>query len=399
MARGSTDVPSRRASSVTSKSVASKAGSAAGKTRSAAGKAAHTASGGLSGSNPAVDRLKGEVQNLVGAVGERTVSSLRDRVSGAADRLTDYVENGAGPGLMAAVRGTRDLAEGKSPAKSALDAGATGLKEKIGGLFGRGGKGGRKGAQPKATNIIESIDVGVPVSVAYDQWTRFTDFPGFMKKVENVEQASDETLRWRAKIFWSRREWESTIVSQVPDDKIVWRSKGAKGHVDGAITFHELAPNLTRIVMVLEYHPQGLFERTGNLWRAQGRRARLELKHFQRHVMTQTILKPEEIEGWRGVIEDAQVVQQPGERDQDEEEEPRERDRVEEAEEEETAEKPEPRKRPRAGAGGRRTRSSLASEDDLENENDLENEDDSGRRSRSSGTSRSGRSTRTRSGR
>src|SRR5579883_3465100 len=216
MARGSTDVPSRRASSVTSKSVASKAGSAAGKTRSAAGKAAHTASGGLSGSNPAVDRLKGEVQNLVGAVGERTVSSLRDRVSGAADRLTGYVENGAGPGLMAAVRGTRDLAEGKSPAKSALDAGATGLKEKIVGLFGRGGKGGRKGAQPKATNIIESIDVGVPVSVAYDQWTRFTDFPGFMKKVENVEQASDEMLRWRAKIFWSRREWESTIVSQVP---------------------------------------------------------------------------------------------------------------------------------------------------------------------------------------
>jgi hypothetical protein len=62
-------------------------------------------------------------------------------------------------------------------------------------------------------------------------------------------------------------------------------------------------------VVVLEYHPQGMFEHTGNLWRAQGRRARLELKHFQRHVMTNAVLHPEEIEGWRGVIEDGEVVQ------------------------------------------------------------------------------------------
>ena len=67
----------------------------------------------------------------------------------------------------------------------------------------------------------------------------------------------------------------------MPDSHIVWRSKGAKGHVDGAVTFPELGPNLTRVLLVLEYHPQGLFERTGNLWRAQGRRARLEFKHFR----------------------------------------------------------------------------------------------------------------------
>ena len=60
--------------------------------------------------------------------------------------------------------------------------------------------------------------------------------------------------------------------------------------------------------MVLEYHPQGMFERTGNLWRAQGRRVRLELKHFQRHVMAHALLSPDEVEGWRGVIEDGEVV-------------------------------------------------------------------------------------------
>jgi hypothetical protein len=129
-----------------------------------------------------------------------------------------------------------------------------------------------------------------------------------MKKVENVEQAQDYKLNWKAQIFWSHRTWEATIIDQRPDERIVWRSKADKGHVDGAVTFHELGPNLTRIVLVLEYHPQGLFEQTGNICRAQGRRVRLELKHFQRYVTTNTLLHPDELEGWRGVIEDSKVV-------------------------------------------------------------------------------------------
>jgi hypothetical protein len=130
-----------------------------------------------------------------------------------------------------------------------------------------------------------------------------------MKKVENVDQVEDEKLHWKAQVFWSHREWEADIIEQIPDERIVWRSKGAKGHVDGAVTFHELPPEMTRILLVLEYHPQGLFEHTGNLWRAQGRRTRLELKHFRRHVMTNAILHPGEIEGWRGVIKDGEVVE------------------------------------------------------------------------------------------
>jgi hypothetical protein len=94
----------------------------------------------------------------------------------------------------------------------------------------------------------------------------------------------------------------------VADSHIVWRSTGAKGHVDGAITFTALGPNSTRVLLVMEYWPKGLFERTGNLWRAQGRRARLEFKHFRRHAMTSAILRQEEIEGWRGEIRDSEVV-------------------------------------------------------------------------------------------
>ena len=254
--------------------------------------------------NP-LDRLRSEATGLVGAFGDRALSSLRDRVEDAAGHLTDIGNGEAAPGMKAALSGAKSLAEGESPAKSAVGAGLTAVKEKVKNMFGKGGGGKGK----KITNIVESIDVGVPVKLAYNQWTQFTDFPSFMKKVESVEQADDDKLNFKAQVLWSHRTWESTILEQQPDDKIVWRSKGAKGYVDGAVTFHELAPNLTRVLVVLEYHPQGLFEHTGNMWRAQGRRVRLELKHFRRHVMTESILHSEEVEGWRGRISDGDVKQ------------------------------------------------------------------------------------------
>jgi hypothetical protein len=262
------------------------------------------------GNGAAQDRggqLKGELQNLLGELADLAMVAARDTIGSATQRLTDYAEQGGGPGLMAAVTGAKSLSEGKSPARSMLSAGWAGLKQKLGG-GGKGGKGGQ-GKGLKVTNIVESIDVGVPVRMAYNQWTQFADFPSFMKKVEGVNQEEDTKLSWKAQIFWSHRSWESTIIKQIPDERIVWRSEGDKGHVDGAVSFHEIGPNLTRILLVLEYHPQGFFEGTGNLWRAQGRRARLELKHFRRHVMTQTVLRPDELEGWRGVIEDGEVVQ------------------------------------------------------------------------------------------
>ena len=74
------------------------------------------------------------------------------------------------------------------------------------------------------------------------------------------------------------------------------------------MSFTALGPNLTRVLLVLEYWPKGLFERTGNLWRAQGRRARLEFKHFRRYAMTNVLLRQEEVEGWRGEIRDSEVV-------------------------------------------------------------------------------------------
>jgi uncharacterized membrane protein len=258
----------------------------------------------------ATDQLKQELRGLAGAVGERVVASVGDKVGGTADRLTEYAEQG-GPGLKAALTGGSKLAEGKSPAKAALGAGFTGVKEKVkNAVSSIGGGGGGGKTKIKMINIVESIDIGVPVRVAYNQWTQFKDFPTYMKKVESVEQESDGKLNWRAQIFLSHRSWQATITEQIPDRRIVWQSEGEKGKVDGTVTFHELAPELTRILLLMEYHPQGFFEKTANAWRPQGRRARLELKHFRRHAMTQTILHPEEVTGWRGEIRDGEVVRQ-----------------------------------------------------------------------------------------
>ncbi|MFC7550755.1 SRPBCC family protein [Plantactinospora sp. GCM10030261] len=254
-------------------------------------------------------RLASAVQNLAGAATERALTAVSERVGAATGRLTEYAtQGGGGPDLAAAATGVQKLAGGSSPMKAGLAAGLTGAKEKIKAAVGKGGQGSKDKGKIKITNIIESIDVGVPARVAYNQWTQYEDFPSFMKKVEDVGRDGDEKTTWKAQVLWSHRTWEATVVEQVPDERIVWKSKGEKGHVDGTVSFHELTPDLTRILVVLEYHPQGFFEHTGNLWRAQGRRVRLELKHFVRHVMTRAVLDPDQVEGWRGEIRDGEVV-------------------------------------------------------------------------------------------
>ncbi len=258
-------------------------------------------------------RLKAEAGNLAGAMAGRVLESVVGRIEGSTGRLKEYAENGGGPGLKAALTGASKLAEGESGSHAMLSAGTSAAKQAVGGVFGKGkgkggGGGGGGGSGLKVTNIVESIDVGAPLRLVYDQWTEFAGFPSLMKKVEKVEQGEDAKLDWQAQIFLSHRGWESTIQQQLPDRRIVWTSEGQKGHVDGTVTFHELGPELTRILVVLEYYPQGFFEQTGNIWRAQGRRVRLELKHFRRHVMRQVIVHPDDVEGWRGVIEDGEVV-------------------------------------------------------------------------------------------
>jgi uncharacterized membrane protein len=245
--------------------------------------------GGLLDELP-IDRLRSEVTELGKAMAKNGFTSVIEKM-------------GDGTG-GAAGKAVESVKKGESPVKAATKAGTTALKDKVKDAVGGGG-GGKK---MKVVNILETVDVPVPRRVAYDKWTQFQDIPDFTRKVEKVEQKDDEKVEWKAQIFLSHRTWQATIKEQVPDERIVWESSGEKGHVDGAVTFHELAPDLTRVLMTLEYHPQGFFEKTANLWRAQGRRARADLRQFRREMSMHTVLEQEEQEGWRGEIRDKEVV-------------------------------------------------------------------------------------------
>jgi uncharacterized membrane protein len=259
-----------------------------------------------------VTKLLGEAaRGLVQAQGQKLLDTAQNRVTDLTDRLDDVADNGGQMGPL--TDGLRRTAEGDSPAKAALGAVGSSVKEKLKSAVG-GGKG--KGGAPKATVIVEEVDVGVPLATAYDQWTQFEEFSKFMKGVESVDQQDEVEANWRGKVAKSRRTWTSKIREQVPDERIVWTSEGAKGSVNGVVTFHALADDLTRMLVTLEYYPSGLFEKTANIWRAPGRRARLDLKHFRRFIMTEG----EATGSWRGEIRDYEVVSEPGDEQRDDDE-------------------------------------------------------------------------------
>ncbi|MEL5960314.1 SRPBCC family protein [Streptomyces sp. CLV115] len=249
-----------------------------------------------------LDRLREELGDYLTARVGDLAERAGDRLIDATDQLTHVAENGGSLSKIGA-----NLLGGDSPVKAVLSGAAKNVKdnivEKAQGVLG-GGK-GRKSGDKKVTNIIEVIDVGVPLRTAYDHWTQYEKFSSFTKGVRDVSRTDETSSDWKAKVGPSTRGWKATVQEQVADERIVWTSEGAKGSTRGAVSFHELAPGLTRIVLVVEYYASGLFEKTGNLWRAQGRRLRLDLKNFQRHVT----LTDEEPEGWRGEIRDGEVVQ------------------------------------------------------------------------------------------
>jgi len=282
-------------------------------TLGSAGSAAQGATGKVTGQltdvahSEAADRLKAEVQEYLAAQATRMLVGVGRKLGETTGKLNDIAE-GNSPGFAKlALDGGRKLAEGKGPLRSALELGGSRAKENVVEAFKKlgGGKGKRKGGSGnKPTVIIESVDVGVDRRTAYDQWTKYQDFSTFAKGVKSANRADDTQSDWQLKVFWSNRSWKAKTTEQVPDEKISWTSEGAKGTTKGVVSFHRLDDALTRVLLVIEYYPQGLFEKTGNIWRAQGRRARLDLKNYVRFIT----LKGEAEDGWRGEIRDGEVV-------------------------------------------------------------------------------------------
>jgi hypothetical protein len=145
----------------------------------------------------------------------------------------------------------------------------------------------------------------VPLETAYNQFTQFEDWPQFMHRVTNVSQDEDGTVKFTTKIWTRTREFEAQIIQQRPDDRIMWKVSQGITHA-GIVSFHELAPRLTRIELTLDVKPGSLLEKAARGMRHIKRAVRADLHRFKAFMEMQEI----ETGAWRGVIKDGEVVEE-----------------------------------------------------------------------------------------
>ena len=145
--------------------------------------------------------------------------------------------------------------------------------------------------------IRESIEVDVPVSTAYNQWTQFEEFPRFMEGVASVKQVDDTHLRWVAEIAGERRDWEAEIVEQVPDQKIAWRAVDGKGP-NGVVTFEPLGEDKTLVLVEMSYEPEGFKEQLGAKIGVDSRQVKDDVERFKQLIESRGV----ESGAWRGEV-------------------------------------------------------------------------------------------------
>ena len=151
-------------------------------------------------------------------------------------------------------------------------------------------------------NIEESIDVNVPVSTAYNQWTQFEEFPQFMEGVESVQQIDDTHLLWTAEIGGEREEWRAEISEQTPDQRIAWHATEGKTNA-GVVTFHRIDDNTTRVMLQMDWEPEGMKEKAGAAVGADSRRVKGDLERFKELIER----RGTPTGAWRGEVEQGET--------------------------------------------------------------------------------------------
>jgi uncharacterized membrane protein len=182
---------------------------------------------------------------------------------------------------------------------------ASGLLPGLGGDDSGGGNGGMPGVgKGRRMPVQQSIDVAVPLETAYNQWTQFEDWPQFMHRVTRVTQEDDCTVSFATKIWGKTKEFRAKIDTQRPDERIKWKVAEGITH-SGVVTFHELAPSLTRIEVNIDIEPGSLLEKAARGMRHIKRAIRADLARFKAFIEMQEL----ETGAWRGVIVDGELVE------------------------------------------------------------------------------------------
>jgi uncharacterized membrane protein len=147
------------------------------------------------------------------------------------------------------------------------------------------------------SSVTESIDVDVPVSDAYNQWTQFESFPRFMNGVERITQTDNTHTHWVVKIAGVEREFDAEITEQHPDERVAWKSTSGPSQA-GVVTFHALSDTTSRVTLQLDWDPQGLTEKAGAVLGADAREAQADLRAFKELIES----KGGQDQGWRGDV-------------------------------------------------------------------------------------------------
>ena len=264
-----------------------------------------------------LEQIAKRVAPKVSDIGEQAKGKVSDAASGAVSNLGDQAKEAAKGAVVSKLTPGSSGDEGGG-LLSKLTPGSSDEDddEEGGGLLskltpgssnegedddeGRAAPG--QGGSGRRMPIQQSVDVAVPIKVAYNRWTQFEDWPEFMHRFESVEQAEDTKLSFTIKVWGITRKFQAEIVEQRPDQRIEWNVTEGLAHT-GVVTFHELADHLTRIEVSLDFEPHGMLEKMGRGMRFTKRAVRADLHRFKALVE----LDEEAEGGWRGTIEDGEV--------------------------------------------------------------------------------------------
>jgi uncharacterized membrane protein len=255
--------------------------------------AAATAAGaGLAALAPMAGRGVSKLASGLEHPVEKVKDAGSDKLKDAGDKLKDEVggklkddvkETVPGAGLFSKLGGGSDDDDDD-------DSGSSGIP----GV----GKGRRMPVQ-------QDIDIGVPLSTVYNEWTQFEKWPEFMHRLTSASQEDETHVAFKAKIWGKTKEFKAEIVEQRPDERIEWRVVDGISHT-GVVSFHELAPRLTRVEVSLDLEPGSLLEKAARGMRFVKRAVRADLARFKAHVL----MEEEESGKWRGKIKDGDVKSQ-----------------------------------------------------------------------------------------
>jgi uncharacterized membrane protein len=227
-----------------------------------------------------------------GGTGEALVSALKSKevLVPAALSAAGAIAAAKGPELVHKLTDAGQR-KGEEEAESLGARAAEGAKKSMTGGKGLAGKalskalpgGGSGGKKTRRLPIQRWTDVAVPVETAYEAWTKFNEYPKFMHRVLNVREKDGDKISWQEKIWFSSRQWEGKITDRRKNDRIAWKTTSGMSH-RGVVTFHKLDSNLTRVMVDMEFEPNGMLEKMASGLRFVKRAVQADLARFKAYV-------------------------------------------------------------------------------------------------------------------